>query len=231
MQIRSSSYDEIKEEMDRIKTERACLRENEIESYYQLFRFPLLRPFLLGTGIHTLQQLTGINATLYYAPDMFKQLSTNYNDSFMKNPLMAPGVYGTVNFLFTIPTMIFIDKLGRRFLLILGAMIMFISLLIVSIFTSCVVNGDTDQLFCIHIPNLDTIRWIIIIFIHVFIVGFAFSWGPIPCIYCTEIFPLTMRAKGTSLTLAANWATDCLVSFCTPLVLKKYGWHCISFLF
>ncbi len=75
--IRSASHDEIEEEMERIKSEVTYLRENEIESYRQLFRVPLLRPFLLGIGIQILQQLTGINATIYYVPQIFKQLFTN----------------------------------------------------------------------------------------------------------------------------------------------------------
>ncbi len=121
--------------MDRIKNEVAYLRENDIESYRQLLRFPLRRPFLLGIGIQILQQLIGINATMYYAPDIFQQIfsnNTNISQNIIKaSPLFATGINGCVNVLATIPTTIFIDKLGRRILLITGAIIMFISMLIV----------------------------------------------------------------------------------------------------
>ncbi len=74
MKIRFASYDEIEEELNRIKTEVAYLRENEIESYLQLFR-----PFLLGVGIQILQQLTGMNSLIYYAPEIFKRTLGNYS--------------------------------------------------------------------------------------------------------------------------------------------------------
>ena len=94
--ISQDREDEIEEEMARIRNEVADLRENEIESYRQLLRAPLLHPFLLGIGIQTLQQLTGINATFYYAPEIFSQLSSTYNDSNNSTlfPLLATGIYG-----------------------------------------------------------------------------------------------------------------------------------------
>ena len=56
----------------------------------------------------------------------------------------------------------------------------------------------------------------LLILIYVFVAAYAFSWGPVPWVYCAEIFPLTMRAKATSLTTAANWATNCVhVIYCS----------------
>lgn len=206
MKIRSASHDEIEEELDRIKNEIAYLRENEINSYRQLFKKPLLRPFLLGTGIQILQQITGINATIYYAPLIFKSLcklepsSSICNQTSIDPALLMTGFYGIVNVVATIPTMIFIDKLGRRFLLISGAIIMSISLLIVFILS----KSGSDNVA-------------VLICIYIFVFGFAFSWGPIPWVYCTEIFPLTMRAKATSFTTAVNWMTNLIVSFSVSL--------------
>ena len=213
MTIRSATYEEIKDEIDRIKNELVELRENEIESYRQLFQFPLLRPFLLGIGIHILQQISGINAILYYAPYVFNQtvINNSSNLSSENTSLVMTGSVGTINFLFTIPTIVAIDKLGRRVLLLAGATTMCISFLIVTI----------------SIKNLYGVvsNWMQIVFLHIFVAGFAFSWGPIPCIYCAEIFPLTMRAKATSITLAVNWGVDCIVSFVVPLVIRQHNWQ------
>jgi len=136
---------------------------------------------------------------------MFKQLYT----SRIISPLLVTGVHGCVNVIATIPTMIFIDNLGRRILLITGAIIMSISMLMVGILMA---THEHDE-------------WIRLIFIYIFIGRFAFSWGPIAWIYCTEIFPLTMCAKATSLTTAANWATNCAISFLALTLLRKarYG--------
>lgn len=178
------------EEIERIKTKVAYLREREIQFYRQLFRFPLL----LGMGIQILQQLTRINATIYYAPIIFNPLFSN-NSLF--DPLLATGVQGTVNVLVTI---IFIDKLGRRALLISGAMIMTGSMIVLSVITPMSTDQRNDHITC------STQCWASVIFVYTFIGGFGFSWGPVPWVYCAEIFPLTIRAKAISLTTSANWA-------------------------
>ena len=214
LKIRSASLDEIEEEIERIKSEVAYLRENEIERYSQLFRPPLLRPFLLGVGIQILQQLTGINAILYYAPIIFKEV---FSDDKIFGPLFATGVQGTVNVLVTIPTIIFIDKLGRRFLLISGAIVMTVSMTVLAVIPPMSKNGtneDENNMTC------STQCWTSVTFVYIFIGGFGFSWGPVAWVYCAEIFPVTMRAKATSLTTSANWATNCIISFVALKLLQ-----------
>jgi sugar porter (SP) family MFS transporter len=235
MKIRSASHDEIEDEMNRIRTEVADLRQSEVETYQQLFHAPLLRPLLLGIGIQILQQLTGINATIYYAPKIFEIFKHNSSHpangvgSILDSPLSTTGIYGIVNFVFTIPAIILIDRLGRKILLIIGAVVMSISMFTASILVAVYIgrhcNNTLDS--CTHIiRNQHTYSPVaIMFFIYMFVAGFAFSWGPVPWIYCTEIFPLTMRAKATSLTTAANWATNCLISFLVPILLYRmyYG--------
>jgi MFS family permease len=165
LKIRSASHDEIEEEMERIKNEVAYLRENEVDSYRQLLRAPLLRPFLLGVGIQILQQLTGINATMYYAPEIFNRTFLNTTTNTLDAALLATGVNGCVNVLATIPTLLFIDKLGRRILLIIGATIMSVSMLIVGILDATYLDQERSLL----------ISWTIIVFIYIFVAGFAFG--------------------------------------------------------
>jgi hypothetical protein len=78
------------------------------------------------------------------------------------------------------------------------------------------------------IPN-QAASYTAIVFVYIFVASFAFSWGPTTWLYCAEIFPLSMRAKGTSLTTAAIWATNCLVSFLVPVLLESitYGTYLI----
>jgi MFS family permease len=150
----------------------------------------------------------------------------NAADNSLAVPLLATGVNGCVNVIATIPTLIFIDKLGRRRLLIAGAIIMSISMLIVAILIPSYGYKmlDIETNTYTYIIDDKSISWTIIIFIYIFVGGFAFSWGPIAWIYCTEIFPLTMRAKATSLTTAANWVTNCAISFLVPLLLARISY-------
>lgn len=217
MMIRSAHKNEIEEEFLRIRDEVAYLREHEVETYRQLFRFPLLRPLLLGMGIQMFQQLTGINSLIYYTPKIFENYSSDRTDPIMS--FYTTGIYGCVNLIFTIPVMIVIDRIGRRTLLMIGATFMSILMLIVSILLYNYGDKFRDNT---EPPGSD---YSILVLVGIFVAVFGFSWGPIPWLYCTEIFPLTMRAKATSITTATNWAVNCAISFLVPTLLSslQYG--------
>ncbi|CAF3796445.1 unnamed protein product [Rotaria sp. Silwood1] len=225
--IRSASESNILIEYNEIKNEIAVEREQSVQSYSQLFRVPLRRRLLIGLSIQFLQQLTGINSIMYYAPEIFKQAGLPGQ----RASLLATGINGCVNILATIPAILFIDKLGRRLVLISGAILMALSMLtigsVMDVYGHKFVNETTGAIEVV-IPS-KTASYTIIILVYVFVAGFAFSWGPTAWIYCSEIFPLNMRAKGTSLTTAANWAANCAVSFIVPVLLERitYGTYLI----
>ena len=115
--IRSSSRRDIFIEYNEIKQEITLEREQSIHSYSQLFQVPLRRRLILGVSIQILQQLTGINSIMYYAPEIFKQAGLTGQ----RASLLATGINGCVNVLATIPAILFLDKWGRRPVLISGA--------------------------------------------------------------------------------------------------------------
>jgi len=225
--IRSGSTNDVLDEYNDIKNEIEFEREQSIKSYSQFFHPPLRRRLILGISIQVLQQLTGINSIMYYAPEIFKQAGLNDQ----RASLLATGINGCVLVLATIPAVLFIDKLGRRFILISGAILMTLSMLIIG---GTMGNhgythwNETTGAVQVIIPNR-TASYVIICFVYIFVASFSFSWGPTAWVYCTEIFPLSMRSKGTSITTAANWATNCIVSFLVPVLLESltYGTYLI----
>ncbi|KAJ2195433.1 high affinity glucose transporter, partial [Coemansia sp. RSA 522] len=89
-----------------------------VRSYTELFHVPIRRRVLIGIAVHALSQLSGINVTLYFAPTIFKQSGlTGKNAS-----LLAQGLSGVVNCLFTIPAILWIDRWGRRKTLMFGSL-------------------------------------------------------------------------------------------------------------
>jgi len=227
MKIRSSSRIDTLDEYNDIKNEIDFEHKQAIKSYSQFFYPPLRRCLLLGISIQVLQQLTGINSIMYYAPEIFKQAGLNNQ----RASLLATGINGCIIILATIPAILFIDKLGRRFILISGAILMTLSMLIIG--GTMGVHGyryfnQTTGAVQVIIPNR-TASYVIITFVYIFVASYAFSWGPTAWVYCTEIFPLSMRSKGTSLTTAANWASNCIVSFLVPALLASltYGTYLI----
>ncbi|CAF0986635.1 unnamed protein product [Didymodactylos carnosus] len=148
--------------------------------------------------------------------------------------LLATGINGCVNILATIPAILWVDKLGRRLLLISGAFVTAVSMLVVGgviisihllqrYYCLCLrfeMLSLNDDDICIALDS-QSAKYVIIVFVYVFVAGFAYSWGPTTWIYCTEIFPLSMRAKGTSLTTAGNWGANMIVSFIVPVMMER----------
>ena len=225
--IRSAPSIDVLDEYNDIKNEIAAESEQGVQSYAQFLRAPLRRRLILGVSLQILQQLTGINSIMYYAPEIFKQAGLTDQ----RASLLATGINGIVLILATIPAILFIDKLGRRFILLSGALLMAASMLIMGVtmgvYGSTHYNATTGAVQVI-IPNR-TASYVIIAFVYIFVASFSFSWGPTAWVYCTEIFPLSMRSKGTSITTAANWAANCVVSFLVPALLQSitYGTYLI----
>lgn len=149
---------------------------------------------VVAIGIMFFQQLVGINSVIYYLPQVFIK-GFNFPDS--KAIWISVGI-GVVNFLTTVLATIIMDKFNRKTFLLFGSVVMSISLIVVSIMSF------TMSIKAAAIPTM--------IFIGIYIFGFAISWGPIAWILIGEIFPLNVRGIGNSIGSAANWIGNFLVT-------------------
>lgn len=227
--IRSAYSSDIQAEFEEIKRELLLENENEPPQSCLRFRNPtFLRRLILGIGIQLFQQFSGINSIIYYAPDIFNQLGYGHKHAFS----YSTGINGLVNIIFTIPTVILIDKVGRRLLFLSGAIVMTLSLLIggsvMGTYGSIQTSNMTDTIV-VNITN-PVAAYTVITNIYLFVAAFAFSWGPVMWVYTTELCPLSMRAKGTSIMLATNWAANCGLSFLIPILLQ-HMWFQIYIIF
>jgi MFS family permease len=133
-----------------------------------LFAPNMLKRLFLGCGTMICQQFTGINAVLYYAPQIF----ASFGFSSTKQTLLATGVTGILQITFTLPAVLYLDKFGRKTFLIVGA---------VGMFCCHVVVATVEGIYKPHWDlneGLDQGQgWVAIIFIWLFAVNFAYSWG------------------------------------------------------
>ncbi|KAL2253235.1 sugar carrier protein C [Sesamum indicum] len=174
------------------------------------------RPHLtMAIAIPFFQQLTGINVIMFYAPVLFKTIGFGSD-----NALMSAVITGGVNVIATIVSIYGVDKWGRRFLFIEGGIQMLICQVVVAI---CIgvkfgVNGDPGEL-----P-----RWyaiVVVLFICIYVAGFAWSWGPLGWLVPSEIFPLEIRSAAQSLNVSVNMVFTFAVAqvFMTMLCHLKFG--------
>ncbi len=186
------------------------IQKEEKGSLSLLFKPGFRIALLIGVVLAVLQQVTGINAIMYYAPEIFKQVGAGTNASFTETIIV-----GLVNFVFTIVSLWLIDKVGRKTLLIIGSAVMTISLASVGFqFSSATPNGT-----------------LVLVFILLFVAAFAVSFGPIVWLIIAEIFPTTIRGRATAIASVALWLADFLVSQFFPVLLGKTGPSTTFFIF
>jgi sugar porter (SP) family MFS transporter len=172
---------------------------------YAALLAPTIRPALIvGMGLFFLQQLSGINAVIYYAPEIFHHAGF---DSGKTQVLATIGV-GTVNFVTTILAMYLIDRMGRRPLLVLGFVGTAVTMLLIA--------------FAVLNPALVP-DWVVIVALLLYIASFAISIGPLPHVMMSEVFPLNVRGPGMSMASISNWGFNFLVVFAFPLMLAGVG--------
>jgi SP family arabinose:H+ symporter-like MFS transporter len=172
-----------------------------------LFSRNLRKPVFLAVSIAALNQLSGINAILYYLNDIFA--AAGYSK--LSGNIQAV-VVGVTNLLFTVFAMNYIDRFGRRFLMLVGSVGTAIALAA----TGYIFQTDQHQ---------DRLLWMLILFIA----AFAFSQGAVVWVYISEIFPNNVRAAGQSLGSMTHWVLNAVISLAFPLVAVHS--HAVPFYF
>ncbi|PYH98789.1 MFS sugar transporter [Aspergillus ellipticus CBS 707.79] len=165
----------------------------------------------IGCCIMFFQQFMGCNALIYYAPTVFEQLGLDGNTI----SLLATGVYGIVNCLSTVPALFLIDRVGRRPLLMSGAVGTCISLAIV---------GGIIGAYGSDLIHHQSAGWAGIAFIYIYDINFSYSFAPIGWVLPSEIFNLSIRSKAISITTSATWMCNFIIGLVTPDMLDTITW-------
>jgi SP family arabinose:H+ symporter-like MFS transporter len=166
-----------------------------------LFQRKYLLPIFLAVSIGMFNQLSGINAILYYLNDIFAKAGF----SKVSGDLQAVAI-GATNLLFTMIAMSVIDKLGRKTLLLVGAVGTAFCLAGVAYIFSTAQHED----------------WLVWLLVG-YIAFFAFSQGAVIWVYLGEVFPNRVRAKGQSLGSTTHWAMNAIISGVFPVLAARSG--------
>jgi len=175
---------------------------NKIEKKENLFSKAYRRPVILAILFAFFNQVSGINAIIYYAPRIFEMAGLGAHTS-----LLSTIGIGAVNFVFTLLAITIIDKVGRKKLMLIGSFGLITTLLLI---------GITFQ-------NAAGSGFAIPIYIMIFIAFFAFSQGAVIWVFIAEIFPNQVRAKGQTLGSSTHWVMAALIAFAFPYLSEKVG--------
>jgi len=164
---------------------------------------------LTGIALAILQQFTGINVIMYYAPLIFERAGFG-----TESALLQTAVIGVINCVFTILAMIYVDRLGRRPLMLAGAGAMAFFLLTLSA--------------TFYTGNLQG-YWVLLSILG-FIASFAASFGPVVWVLISEIYPNHLRGIAVSVATLALWGANFFVTATFPSMLSKWDGG-LTFLF
>ena len=210
-----------------------------------LIKNPTLRRcMLVGCGIVLFQQFTGQPNVLYYGATIFKEAGFSTN----KQATLAQMVLGIVKVIATIISLSQVDKMGRRKLLLWGTVVMVVALIVLASVTAAFppfINASDvgeeladaegrrmrrNLLSAQHhrqsehaVVTPKSVRWISMISLLVFVVAYAFSYGPVSWLVLSEIFPDDIRGRAVSIATIFNWGSNLIVSASFLSLLEAIG--------
>ena len=188
------------EDVAQVQSEIQNSLEQEDKGQWNHLVNPIYKKALfVGIGLSILQQLTGINAILYYAPEIFKSLGSSTDAS-----LLETSILGVVNLIFTLLAIKWVDKMGRKPLLYIGSAGMTISLAAVGVFIYNEAVGNY-----------------VLPFLILFMASFSISWGPIVWVLLSEIFPNKIRSLALAISVFIQWVANFVVTQVFPSLIEN----------
>ncbi|MDE0125534.1 MAG: sugar porter family MFS transporter [Bryobacterales bacterium] len=201
---------DVRKELREIEESLAAMGARAVESVFQR---KYRRPVLLAVAISTFNQLSGINALMYYAPHIFRMAGAETDAS-----LAQAVVVGCTNLVFTMTAMLVIDKIGRRKIMVVGSIGYIVSL------------AATAAAFYTYGTDFTPFGGAVVLTsLMVFIASHAFGQGSVIWVYLSEIFPNAVRAQGQALGSFTHWVFAALISWTFPMIAEVSGGHTFAF--
>jgi SP family xylose:H+ symportor-like MFS transporter len=205
-----TDHDDIQSEVSEIKSSLDSKNQGTQEPFFNRKYF---KPISLAVMIAIFNQLSGINAVLYYAPHIFRMAGAGEGSSL----LQSVAIGGTFT-IFTLAALLVIDKFGRKNLMIVGSVGYIVSL------------GVTAWAFYTYGTDFDEMGSVVVLVsLLVFIASHAFGQGTVIWVFISEIFPNRVRARGQALGSFTHWFMTALISWTFPVIAEISGGHTFAF--
>ncbi|KIM75299.1 hypothetical protein PILCRDRAFT_13714 [Piloderma croceum F 1598] len=208
-------------EFEEIKQQVYFERTEGAKTYMDLLKPGILRRVGLGCSLQMWSQLTGMNVMMYYIIYVFQGAGLTGT----RGNLIADSVQYVLNVAFTVPAIIYIDRWGRRPMLLIGTLLMGFWLSLVGGLQGRFGDwGIVDGSRVWVINGHQAATKAIIVCSYLFVSSFAITMGPVSWTYPAEIFPMKVRSKAVSLATAANWTFNFALAWAVPPGLSTIAW-------
>ncbi|KAH6892558.1 putative MFS monosaccharide transporter [Thelonectria olida] len=187
----------------------------EFASWTDCLRPGCWRRTHVGAGLMFFQQFTGINALIYYSPTLFETMGLNSNMQ-----LIMSGVLNVTQLVGVASSLTTLDRYGRRKILIIGSVAMFVAHTIIAILV-----GKYSDNWEAHTDA----GWASVAFLFMYMLAFGASWGPVPWAMPSEIFSSSLRAKGVAISTCSNWINNFIIGLITPPLVQNTGFGAYVF--
>jgi len=175
--------------------------KEEAGKFSELFHGGFGRAMMIGVGLAVFSQFGGINAIMYYGPELFKTAGAGENQAFLSTVIL-----GLTNVLATFAAIALIDRIGRKTLLVIGVSIQVLALVMVGI-----------------LYHLQASAVLLLASIILFLIGFAGSTGAVTWVIISEIFPTKVRGQAMGVAVLLLWGSDYVVSQTFPMLKEGIG--------
>lgn len=185
---------EVHDEMDEMKQEQESMKlVPKVTLKEMLTNGSLRQPLIIAMMMMLAQQLSGINCAIFYSTEIFKNAGLDAQAS-----QSATLGMGSMNVLMTFVSLVLIEKAGRKTLMVIGLVFMFLM---------------TTMLFAalLSFESVPAMSYVAIVAVILFVVGFATGPGSIPWFFVTELFAQSGRPTATSIAVTVNWSANFLV--------------------
>jgi len=196
-------------------------RTEGAKSYLDLLKPGNPRRVFLGCALQMWSQLSGMNVMMYYIIYVFQGAGLTG----VRGNLIADSVQYVLNVALTVPAIIYIDRWGRRPMLLCGTLAMGFWLYLVGGLQGRFGHwGEIDGAAVWMISNNDAATKAIIVCSYFFVCSFAITMGPVSWTYPAELYSLKVRGKAVSLATATNWLFNTALAWAVPPGLSTIAW-------
>ncbi|XP_029722410.1 facilitated trehalose transporter Tret1 isoform X1 [Aedes albopictus] len=192
-----------------IKSHQDAERHASQSAMLDLMKKANLKPLLISLGLMFFQQLSGINAVIFYTVQIFQDAGSTIDEN------LCTIIVGVVNFIATFIATMLIDRLGRKMLLYISDVAMIITLMTLGGFFYVKNSGQ----------DVSQVGWLPLAAFVIYVLGFSLGFGPIPWLMMGEILPGKIRGSAASVATAFNWSCTFIVTKTFADIINAIGTH------